>query len=213
MPGLTITLRIQNPQGFRLAADLLLPSGPGPFPAVLCTHDLLDQRGSPYNRELAGLLVGEGIAVLLLDLTGQGESDGTLEDGTPEQQPEDVGAALDELDRRSDIDMRRVGAFGADGGALAVALRAERDPRIRALVLQSPRSEVVFDAIRRTALPTLLMVGTEDRRALEDAIALNEALVGDKSTRVVPGIESHQGDLAYLRQAVILAAEWLKTHL
>lgn len=213
MPGLTITLRILNPQGFRLAADLLLPSGPGPFPAVICTHDLLDQRSSPYNRELAGLLGGEGIAVLLLDLTGQGESDGTLEDGTPEQQLEDVGAALDELERRPDVDIRRVGAFGSDGGTLAVALRAERDPRVRALVLQSPRSEEVFDAIRRTPLPTLLIVGSEDRRALEDAIALNEVLVGDKSTQVVPGIESHQGDPAYLRQAAILAAEWFRTHL
>lgn len=213
MPEVSIPLRIPNSRGFRLAADLLLPSGPGPFPAVVCTHDPLVDRTSPLNRLLADMLVGEGIAVLLLDLTGQGESEGMPEDGTPEQQMEDVGAALDELARRPDVDVRRIGAFGGGGGALAVALRAERDPRLRALVLQSPRSDELFDAIRRTALPTLLLVGIEDRKALEDSIALDEALVGEKRSTVVPGMEPLRGDPALLRQVAIPAVDWFKQHL
>ena len=213
MAGVTITLRIQSHRGFRLAADLLVPSGRGPFPAVVCTHDTLDDRGSPSNRQLAETLAGEGIAVMLLDLTGQGQSEGALEEGTPERQMEDVGAALEELERRAEIAMDRVGAYGAGTGALPVVLRADGDPRLRALVLRSPLSEGVFDAIRRVALPTLLIVGAEDRTALEESIALQETLAGEKRVAVVPEIDSRQGDLTYLQQAAILAADWFKDHL
>ncbi len=196
-----------------MAADLLLPSGPGPFPAVLCTHDALDHRASPHNLQLAGVLAAEGIAVMLLDLTGQGESDGTVEDATPEQQAGDVGTALDELERRPDIAMGRVGAFGSGSGALPVTLRAERDPRIRALVLEGPRQPAVFDSLRRVALPTLLLVGSQDRRALEDALALREALVGDIRVAVVPEAEVPQEDLSGFQQAALLAGDWFREHI
>ncbi len=213
MAGVTIALRIQNPRGFRLAADLLLPSGPGPFPAVVCTHDPLEEKESPLNRQLAGVLVGQGMAVMLLDLTGQGQSEGSPEDATTEQQLGDVGAALEELERRPDVDVKRVGAYGAGDGALPVVLRAERDPRIRALVLRCPRAKGTFDALRRTALPTLLIVGAEDRAVLEDALAIHEALVGEKRVVVVPDIDRYPSDLAYLQQAAMLAGDWFREHL
>jgi dienelactone hydrolase len=213
MAGVTIALRIENPRGFRLAADLTLPPGHGPFPAVVCVHDPSEGKESPIYRQLAGVLVGQGMAVMLLDLTGQGQSDGGPEDATAEAQMEDVGAALEELERRPDVDAQRVGGYGAGGAALPLVLRAEGDPRLRALVLRCPRPGGAFDALRKVALPTLLIVGAGDRAALEDALAIDEALVGEKRVVVAPEIDCYPTDLAYMQQAAVLAADWFRKHL
>ncbi len=213
MAAVTIPLRIENPRGFWLAADLLLPSGPGPFPAVIFAHDLLEGRASPRDRGVAGMLVGDGFAVMLLDLTGQGDSEGTLEESTPERHAEDVGTALDQLEQRADVDARHIGAHGSGAGALAVALRAERDPRIGALVLRDPRADGLFDAVRRVPVPTLIIVSSEDGPALEESLAVGEALVGEKKVAMVTGMVSEYEDLAALPEAAVLAADWFRDHL
>lgn len=56
------------------SADLYLPAGSSPVPAVLlaCGHAQLSKRGPAY-RHMAMLLAKHGIAVLVLDNIGQGE--------------------------------------------------------------------------------------------------------------------------------------------
>ncbi len=213
MAGVTVALRIPNPRGFRLAADLLLPSGPGPFRAVICTHDPFEDVHAPVYRQLAGVLVDQGMAVMLLNFTGQGESEGDAADATTRQKVEDVGAALDELERRPDIDAERVGVYAGGASALPVTLRAEVDPRIRALVLRCPRSEGAFDALRRVAVPTLLIMGDGDRAALENALAIHEALTVETRVEQVPEIDCYPSDLARLQQTAVLSVDWFRGHL
>lgn len=208
----TITLRFRNRRGFLLAADLLLPIGSGPFPAVIFAHNLLGSKESPGDRLIAGMLAREGIAAMLLDFTGHGRSEGTVEESTVAQQVEDLGAALDELERKAAIAIERVGANGTGTGALAVALRAERDPRLRALALRGPR-QGALDAIRRVAVPTLIVVGDEDRSILEQALALQEVLAGDKRVAVSVGMEYPTEDPARVREVAVLSTEWFTTHL
>lgn len=196
-----------------MAADLVLLPGPGPFPTVVFAHDLLSTRENPAIHGAAEMLVRNGMAAMLLDFTGHGDSEGTLEDCTLEQQVEDLGAALDELERRPEADSDRIGGVGVGTGALAVSLRAERDPRIRVLALWAPTAEATLDAIRRVALPTLLVVGSEDREMLQGAMALQDALAGQKEVLVVAGAGRTIEDPAQVQGVSVSTVEWFLDHL
>jgi dienelactone hydrolase len=73
-----------------------------------------------------------GLATLTLDGPGQGECIEALPI-TPEW-GKVLGAVIDELERRSDIDAKRVGVVGQSLGALYAPLSAAGEPRIRACV-------------------------------------------------------------------------------
>ena len=213
MAPVTNSLRFLNARGFRLAADIVLPPGPGPFPAVVFAHDLLSTRENPAIHGTAEMLARSGIAAMLLDFTGHGDSEGTLEDCTLEQQVEGLGAALDELERRPETDPERIGGVGVGTGALAMSLRAERDPRIRVLALWAPTAEATLDAIRRVPLPTLLVVGSEDREMLQGAMALQDALAGQKEVLVVAGAGRSIEGPAQLEGLSVSTVEWFLDHL
>ncbi len=100
----------------RLAATLLLPSGTGPFPAVVMAHGAgpsLRDEGQAFSNVLAA----HGIASLTMDKRGEGESSGTyLGDFAGEQAiagyAADVVAGGRFLARQSAIDPHRIGLFG-----------------------------------------------------------------------------------------------------
>ncbi|HWV38889.1 MAG TPA: alpha/beta fold hydrolase [Vulgatibacter sp.] len=85
----------------------------------------------------ARYLVRAGYGVLLFDLRGHGESEGsTVTMGEKEQL--DIEAAADWLRRRPEVDRERLGAIGFSIGANALAHAAARDRGLRAVVLLSP---------------------------------------------------------------------------
>jgi len=85
----------------------------------------------------ARALVRAGYGVLLFDLRGHGESEGsTVTMGEKEQL--DIKAAADWLRRRPDVDPAHLGAIGFSIGANALAHAAALDRGLRAVVLLSP---------------------------------------------------------------------------
>jgi pimeloyl-ACP methyl ester carboxylesterase len=119
-----------------LAGTLSLPSGAGPFRAVV----LLSGSG-PQNRdaEIAGFrpfkliaehFVKRGIAVLRVDDRGVGGSTGNLFDATTEDLAADALAAMRTLRDRSDIDGKRIGLIGHSEGALVAAVAAARSSEV-----------------------------------------------------------------------------------
>lgn len=201
-----------NPQGRRLAGELLLPDTPGPHPVVVFAHGFGSDKASPRNRLVADALVAVGIAAFVFDFTGHGESEGAAEDSTPVQQVDDLRAALDTLAGIDDVDVARLGVAGASSGA-AVALRlAAEDKRIRALALRSPNVEGAEAAAARVTVPTLLVVGERDApiRAMCEALLPRLA---DARLEIVPRGDHLFEEPEALARASSLTVGWLKSRL
>jgi putative phosphoribosyl transferase len=211
-PRLTL-LTFRSRRGRRLVGTLRMPEGPGPHPAVAVAHGWGSGKDSPRNVELAERLQHAGIAALLFDFTGNGDSDGAVEDCTPSQQADDLEAALDALRAQRGIDPLRLGLVGASsGGAAALRVAATR-PDVRAVVLRSANPQGAEAAATDVTAPTLLVVGEEDApiRAMNEALV--ERLGGPRRLEIVPGGDHLFGDPAALARAVTMMTGWLQEHL
>lgn len=113
--------------GVRLNGLLRLPSGPGPFPAVV----LLPERGTDgHNSDsrdnqllgsLADYLVSQGMIVLRLHERGIGGSEGSTTTTTVAERSADAIAALNYLRTRPQVDVTRLGLIGhGEGGNVAL---------------------------------------------------------------------------------------------
>jgi pimeloyl-ACP methyl ester carboxylesterase len=122
---------------------LFLPQTAGRLPAVILCHGAGDFKENYF--ELAEYLSERGIASLVIDMHGHGESGGNRFHVEMREWVPDVRAALDFLSAHSRIDHTRIGAFGLSSGGTAVIEAALVDSRIKALVL--------LDATVRDSLP------------------------------------------------------------
>lgn len=198
----------------RLSGELLLPAaGPGPWPVVVVAHGWGSSKASPRNRAVAEALRAVGIATLLFDFTGHGESQGTLEQSTFEHQVGDLRGALDVLAALDDVDGGRLGLAGASSGAgVALALAAE-DRRVRVLALRSGNFEGAEAAGPRVTAPTLLVVGEHDAPIRAANEALLARLGGPRRLEIVPGGDHLFQEPEALRRATALMTGWLVRHL
>jgi pimeloyl-ACP methyl ester carboxylesterase len=120
----------------RLAATFALPSGDGPFPAVLLCQGLSGIRTAVLP-ELAAMFAERGFASLRFDYLGCGDSDGEPGWVDPAARVRQAGFALAWLLAREEVDPARAGVYGHSyGGQTAIAL-ASRDRRIAAAVAVS----------------------------------------------------------------------------
>lgn len=124
----------------RLAGEIDLPPGKGPFPGVLLVAGSgpngRDEMvaGHPVFAVLADALVRRGYAVLRYDKRGVGASGGDYVAATTRDFTEDARAALTLLRSRPEVDPARLAVLGhSEGGLIAPLLGAE--PGVRALVL------------------------------------------------------------------------------
>ncbi|MGH7269518.1 MAG: alpha/beta hydrolase, partial [Polyangiaceae bacterium] len=102
--------------------------------AVVLAHGAVADRA-----QLAGelrILQRAGFGVLAFDWPGRGESGGRVTYGPSERDA--LRAAVSYVAARPDVDPSRIGALGFSIGAALVACEAERDDRLRALVLVAP---------------------------------------------------------------------------
>ena len=118
--------------GVRIAGDLTIPAGKGPFPAVQLitgngphTRDQLVSK-TPMFRQLAEHLAKRGVAVLRTDARGFGGSSGAADDEahTTAERATDNRAGLRFLQGRPEVDARRVGLLGHSEGAMIAVMLA-----------------------------------------------------------------------------------------
>jgi pimeloyl-ACP methyl ester carboxylesterase len=92
-----------------------------------------------------------GIATLMYDKRGQGQSTGAFVDTIPAME-RDVAAAVAFLRTRPDIHPGRIALLGTSQGAVAAPLVASRDPAVAATVMLSgpvgPRGELFLGILR-----------------------------------------------------------------
>lgn len=106
-----------------LAATVIVPSGAGPFPAAVIVHGAAGGQRD-WCRIQAQPLLAAGVAVLIYDKAGHGDSGGQAP-GIFEQ-AEAVEAAVEELAATPGIDPGMVGLAGLSNGMWVVPMVAAR---------------------------------------------------------------------------------------
>jgi predicted phosphoribosyltransferase/dienelactone hydrolase len=208
-----LRLVFRNSRGLALTGRLLVPATPGPHPAVVFAHGWGSSKDSPRNRVVAEALGRLGFAAFLFDFTGHGESEGTQEESTPEQQVDDLAAALDALAGVEEVDRNRLGVVGASSGAAVAVRGAARDPRIRVLVLRSPNLAGAEDAVSRVSVPALLVVGEHDEPIRVSIRPLLGRFGGPRALETIPGGDHLFEDPAALTRATAVTVAWFKDNL
>ena len=125
----------------RLGYTLDLPSGAGPFPAIVFGHGS-GRTTRDEARGLASRLVASGFAVLRYDKRGVGESTGVYEGvgvGNATRVlgllADDMAAGVAFLRTRPEIDPRRIGLMGVSQAGWIMPLAAQRAPSVAFMVL------------------------------------------------------------------------------
>lgn len=129
--------------GFGLAGTLTTPEAQGrmkhPAIVLVAGSGPVDRDGTvagiPLFAQLARQLSEMGFAVLRYDKRGVGQSGGRTETVTLQDYAEDVISAVKWLDKRRDIDDRRISVVGHSEGAAVAMLAARREKKIAGLVL------------------------------------------------------------------------------
>ncbi len=125
--GTTRDVQFESSDGVGLAGTLLLPEqGDGPFPGVVLLHGAEAATRSMAYRMHANLLAERGLAVLLYDKRGAGESEGSHNDASYSDFIEDALAAISFARSLDEIDPTRVGVVAASQSGWFTPEIAER---------------------------------------------------------------------------------------
>ena len=150
-------LIFESRPGFRVTANLYIPAGPGPFPALLGVAGHSETgKADPVYQHVWVSMARRGVLVLAYDPPGQGERLEFLNSsthksavgvGTPEHTAEgtqclltgssfaayeiwDGIRAVDYLLTRKDVNGRRIGVAGNSGGGTQAAYLLALEPRL-----------------------------------------------------------------------------------
>jgi uncharacterized protein len=141
-PYLIKEVKIKNKVGGNtLAGTLTIPSGKGPFPAVI-----LVSGSGPQNRDeeimghkpfwvIADYLTRNGIAVLRYDDRGVGKSTGDFEKATSFDLSTDAEAVFEFLRKQKKISPQEVGIIGHSEGGMIAPMIASRNSAVSFIVL------------------------------------------------------------------------------
>ncbi|HSM44166.1 MAG TPA: alpha/beta hydrolase, partial [Acidimicrobiia bacterium] len=119
-----------------LAGTLLLPEGKGPHPAVVVVHGAEFGTRDVY-RLLGTHFARRGVATLIYDKRGTGESAGSFSEATFDDLTGDALAAVGLLKGHPSIDHDRIGLAGFSQGGWIIAMAAEQSDDVAFLVAVS----------------------------------------------------------------------------
>jgi hypothetical protein len=133
--------------GITLSAELYLPEGKGPWPAVILVPGGFNETQLIMlaPRHYAPRLAACGFAAAVYYKRGTGPSGGAYADATFDDFIDDIGSIAKQLARHPRIDPARIGAQGGSSGGLFASVAAARYPEISFVVNTSgpivPREE------------------------------------------------------------------------
>ncbi len=182
LPYLAEDVTYLNPQGgHTLAATFTRPATGGPFPAAI-----LISGSGPYKRDrngsghkplavLADYLTRSGIAVLLYDDRGVGESTGDFSTATSKDFATDALAGVAYLRTRDDVDPGRIGLVGASEGGLIAPMAAVQSPDVSYIVLLAGPG-VIGERILRAQMELRARAGGASEQAVAEALERQGAI-------------------------------------
>jgi len=120
-------------------------------PTIVLLHGYESSRGELLT--LVSALQDHQYNVFVFDFAAHGANAGVTTFGYREA--DEVRAAIDVIAKRNDVDVTRFGLWGYNLGAYAALREAEKDPRVRALALDS-----VYDYPRQ-----MVKIGCRENRS------------------------------------------------
>ncbi len=177
--------------GTTIVGRMFLPRQEYPSPVVVICHGAFDYKEHFF--ELAEDLAEEGIASLVLDMHGHGESGGQRYHVKMDEWLEDLRGALKYLRQRTDVVHDAIGAFGFSSGGTAVLEAAAEGFPFKALVTLDATVRSVlkwyespfFRAASLVGRCKLLLGLKEVRLPLSFALSQVRAAVDDNINRAV----------------------------
>ncbi|KQW43378.1 MULTISPECIES: S9 family peptidase [unclassified Roseateles] len=119
-----------------LAGTLLLPTTPGPHATVVLSPMSTNAPREAY-RQQAEFFVSQGLAALIYDKRGVGESKGDIRDTGLNDLADDAIAAVRLLKQTPGVDPRRIGVWGHSQGGWVAPIAAARSSDVAFVIAQS----------------------------------------------------------------------------
>jgi putative phosphoribosyl transferase len=196
----------------RLPGDLVVPADPSGV--VVFAHGSGSSRRSPRNVAVADRLNRAGLGTLLFDLLTEAEAADRERVFDIELLATRLRGAVRWLRRRGELVDRSVALFGAStGAAAALVAAADLGNEPAAIVSRGGRPDLAGDALERVTVPTLLIVGGEDRHVLDLNREARTRLAGPSALEVVRGAGHLFEEPGALERVAELAVEWITDHL
>jgi dipeptidyl aminopeptidase/acylaminoacyl peptidase len=127
-----------NSGSVHLSGILVEPNSAGPYPAVVFVHG---SGGSTVDRPAwklhANAFLRRGVAVLIYDKRGSGQSSGNLGTADYADLAQDVVSAVGYLRTRPEIAYGRIGLFGRSEGGWVAPLAAQKLGNVRFVIASS----------------------------------------------------------------------------
>ncbi len=137
-PGVEKQVRFVNREaGVTLAGMMVLPPGKGPFPAALYLGGAGPGGVNPYIVSFAEDLARKGIAVLVYDKRGIGQSTGDFKTSHYPEFQQDAVCGFEFLKRQPQIKPNKVGLIGHSEGGMITEETAAGHPDVSFIVLMA----------------------------------------------------------------------------
>ncbi|MBI1863087.1 alpha/beta fold hydrolase [Candidatus Microgenomates bacterium] len=128
------TVSVINNRDLKLAAIFHYPGKTIAYPAVIVLHGFTGSKEEEHIAALCRDLHKKNICAIRFDMSGLGESEGTLEnDYRLSHYIDDIDAIYQELRKQYFIDSANIGIVGHSMGGKAALLYAARNPQIRSV--------------------------------------------------------------------------------
>jgi putative phosphoribosyl transferase len=188
----------------RLAGHLATPPGQGPFPGVAFVHGLGSSKESPRNVVIAQALLDAGIAAVLFDLSGHGESSNDSQIGL-DAYVDDLEAVWHWMQQQPELDLGRLGVAGSSLGAV-VAMHGASEGKTHpaTMVLRAPPANA--DEFVRLTVPSLVLIGSNDPLLAEVKMGVTKCAMAQLS--VVQGAGHLFEEPGTLEEAVKRTVDW-----
>ncbi|MGZ5029770.1 MAG: dienelactone hydrolase family protein, partial [Methylobacter sp.] len=178
---------------------------------VVFAHGRGSSRFSRRNRFIAEILNEAGISTLLFDLLTQEEED--IDQYTREFRF-DIGlltnrliGVIDWVSQQTVTAELPIGLFGAStNAAAALGAAAAHADKMAAVVSRGKRPDLALPHLSKVKAPTLLIMGREDKVALEPNQQIPEQLPVEHPLKIVSGA-------THLLEEAKLACDWFLHHL
>lgn len=223
----------KNSKGEKLSGLVYVPDGKGAFPAVALLHGMPGGIHETKNQYMCNALMKSGFVALQFDFYNRPNnlSEPKIENMTMTQQIETTRFAIDFIASLPYVNKNKIGLTGHSlGGTTAILYAASKDPRIKALVIQSAVSQLknlekaginqsaledakkydVYKEAEKITCPTLVFHGNNDKTVdFRQSEELIEHIKAErKKLEIIEGTGHVYSDKGALQTATTLMIAW-----
>ena len=209
--------RIQA-SGFTLAATVSKPATTGTGAAIRRPAVILVPGSAPVDRDetvagvsifaqLANAIADAGFVVIRFDKRGVGQSGGRGESATIVDFSDDVRAVTKYLEKRADVDPKRIALVGhGEGGLVSMLAASEEKKKIAALALIATPGTAGADLVleqQRHLLDGMNLPDDEKQRRMDLQKRIQAAVISGNGWEAIPPAYKRQADTAWFRSFLV----------